>query len=1164
VAVRHSGLRAAQEHRRAGQWRSPCREPIRSLNPAMPTIFDNQERRLLDALRKVLAGAVAADFCIGYFHLRGWSQLADLIDDFKGGDEGKCTLLVGMQTPPEQVSRDLQSALRKPELPDGPRLAQLKQEAVASFRSQIEFGIPTAQAEATLRHLARQIRQRKVCIKLFLPYALHAKLYLVHRADNVAPLIGYLGSSNLTFAGLSGQGELNIDVLDQDSAQKLHEWFEKRSNDPACLDISAELADLIENSWARETLIPPYLVYLKMAYHLSEDARVGEHQFRMPRDMESELLDFQKAAVQLAARRLYRNGGVLLGDVVGLGKTLMATAVAKVFQEDDPRSNTLIICPPKLRELWQFHADKFGLTARVISLGDVIGALPGLLGFRTLIIDESHNLRNRNGRRYGAIRDYIDRFEPRVLLVSATPYNKQFTDLGNQLRLFVDENQDLGVRPERFFKYWAEQGRNEADFRARFQTSPNSLRAFEQSEYADDWRDLMRMFLVRRKRDFIIRNYAQFDEDRQRYYVTLKGKPFYFPVRSPKRLTFPVDDSDPDDQYAKLFRDRVVALIEKLVLPRYGLANYLVGNADEMANSEEKVILANLNRAGRRLIGFCRTNLFKRLESSGHSFLLSVKRHILRNMVALHALEEALPLPIGTQNAAMLDTAVSDEDTDALDLDGNDLSGETPERVESASVQLSSLQQSARHVYETYRDQFTNRFSWLDPKFFSADLKAALVADAKILLRILQQAGEWDPARDAKLHELHRLLTKKHKKDKVLVFTQFADTAEYLGEQLHALGVDDLAVVTSGSSDPVSLARRFSPSTNGGLKSNETPLRVLIATDVLSEGQNLQDCHIAVNYDLPWAIIRLIQRAGRVDRIGQKHDTIVIYSFLPADGVERIIALRGRLARRLEENQEVIGTDESFFGEQAEAKLRDLYTEKADALDDDPSDEDVDLTSVALQVWNSASAESRHKAEKLPPIVYATRAHTSASDDPTGVLVYLRIPRNRETHDLLVRLGEDGTIVSHSLAAIFRAAACSPETPAVEPLPNHHDLVATAVEHAVSELQTLGGQLGTLRSIRRKVYERLKSYRDQLQRNPDLFAEETTAQLDELMTVLFRCPLKQSARDKLSRQLKLNIPDHDLLDLVSLLHADGTLCDVPDEAAPKEPQILCSLGLRGE
>jgi len=139
-------------------------------------------------------------------------------------------------------------------------------------------------------------------------------------------------------------------------------------------------------------------------------------------------------------------------------------------------------------------------------------------------------------------------------------------------------------------------------------------------------------------------------------------------------------------------------------------------------------------------------------------------------------------------------------------------------------------------------------------------------------------------------------------------------------------------------------------------------LRVLVGTDVLAEGLNLQDAHIVVNYDLPWAIIRLIQRAGRVDRIGQKHDTILVYSFLPADGVDRIINLRTRLFRRLQENQEVIGTDESFFGEDAATKLRDLYTEKAGTLDDDQTDDDIDLVSLALQVWNSASPEDKKAA----------------------------------------------------------------------------------------------------------------------------------------------------------------------------------------------------------
>jgi hypothetical protein len=145
-------------------------------------------------------------------------------------------------------------------------------------------------------------------------------------------------------------------------------------------------------------------------------------------------------------------------------------------------------------------------------------------------------------------------------------------------------------------------------------------------------------------------------------------------------------------------------------------------------------------------------------------------------------------------------------------------------------------------------------------------------------------------------------------------------------------------VLTGDHPNPTAAAWRFSPVSNNRRSrvSTDDETRVLIATDVLSEGQNLQDCHVVVNYDLPWAIIRLIQRAGRVDRIGQEADRILCYSFWPADGVERIINLRNRVRRRLRENAEVVGTDESFFeDETSDQAIRDLFTEKSGILDGD-------------------------------------------------------------------------------------------------------------------------------------------------------------------------------------------------------------------------------------
>jgi len=1139
----------------------------------MPTIYDNIEHHLINALRVTLLDAESADCCVGYFNLRGWGRLADIVASrIDGGDDrdagSRCIrVLVGMHRAPEEEMRLTQGAVRQETVLDGPTAARLRLRAAESFKRQLEFGVPTAEAERALQQLARQLRARQVRVKLFLRYPLHAKLYLAHRSDPIAPLVAYLGSSNLTQAGLSGQGELNVDVLDQDAARKLQRWFDERWNDSFAFDISDELAGLIEASWAREELLAPYLVYLKMIYHLAEEARQGEREFKMPKEFQGIILDFQAKAVSLAAHHLHRRGGVMLGDVVGLGKTLMATAIAKIFQEDEGY-NTLILCPPKLTSMWQEYIERYGLVARVMSIGRVLSELPEkTIRYRLVIIDESHNLRNRNGKRYRVIHDYIDRNDSRCLLLTATPYNKQFTDVGNQLRLFLDEERDLGLRPEQFFQTWSTKGYNEADFRARYQTSPRSLRAFEQSFFPDDWRDLMRLFLVRRTRRFIMKNYARYDAERQRHYVMLGDQPSYFPLRQPRNLRFALDDSDPDDQYARLYRESVVDVIQDLRLPRYGLANYLHPDAGRRADANEKRILNNLNRAGRRLIGFCRTNLFKRLESSGSSFLLSLRRHILRNMVTLHALENDLPVPIGTQDAAMLDTAISDVDLEWADPDAL-ADGSTPddEALGISGESIDTYRTRAAQVYEAYRTRYQNRFDWLNPRFFLEipdlgrlagqgrdTLRNNLLADAEALLGLVVAAGSWDPRRDAKLDAIHQLITETHGQDKVLVFTQFADTARYVAEQLQQRGVADLAVATSQAADPTALARRFSPhSNNYTFRPDETSLRVLIATDVLAEGQNLQDCAVVVNYDLPWAIVRLIQRAGRVDRIGQQHDAILVYVFEPAEGIEHIIRLRARLSQRLQENQEVIGTDESFFGEEIADKLRDLYTEKAGVLDED-DDQDVDLASVALQVWNSASDDARRQAERLPPVVYATRPHAAEPDDPAGVLAYLRFP---DAVDALVRVDSHGNIVSQSMTTILRTATCTPETPALPRHPDHHDLTARAVQQAVTEVTRLGGQLGSLRSTRRKVYERLKTYREALrqkrQDNPDL---------DRAFDALFRFPLTRPARDALTRQLRLAITDPALAEMVITFYINERLVRITEERPTPEPVIVCSMGL---
>jgi SNF2 family DNA or RNA helicase len=176
---------------------------------------------------------------------------------------------------------------------------------------------------------------------------------------------------------------------------------------------------------------------------------------------------------------------------------------------------------------WKYVAD-YRLIAQVLPTSRAIRELPQLRRYRLIIIDESHNLRNREGQRYRAIQEYITANESKVILLSATPYNKSFLDLSAQLRLFIAEDRDIGLRPERYIH---EIGEHALGIQ---QTNTRSLAAFEKSEYTDDWRDLMRLYMVRRTRSFIIQNYAETDSETGRPFLRLRdGKRSYFPVRVP-------------------------------------------------------------------------------------------------------------------------------------------------------------------------------------------------------------------------------------------------------------------------------------------------------------------------------------------------------------------------------------------------------------------------------------------------------------------------------------------------------------------------------------------------------------------------------------------------------------------------------------------------------
>ena len=338
---------------------------------------------------------------------------------------------------------------------------------------------------------------------------------------------------------------------------------------------------------------------------------------------------------------------------------------------------------------------------------------------------------------------------------------------------------------------------------------------------------------------------------------------------------------------------------------------------------------------------------------------------------------------------------------------------------------------------------------------------------------------------------------------------------------------------------------------------------------------------MVVNFDLPWAIIRLIQRAGRVDRIGQKAEEIRCYSFLPADGVERLINLRARITQRLHENAEVVGTDEAFFEDEDAERLRKLSIQTAGALDD--QDDEVDLASYAWQIWKTATENNpalAREIEALPPVIYTAKRTPSSPTllpegegsrfpSPSGrgvggegilegdsALVYVKSP---EGNDHLAWVNAQGEAVTESQFTILRMAECKPDESALPRSEKHHDLVAVGLKLAVNQDKAVGGGLGRPSSPRRKCYDRLKEYARSLRGT--LFADD---ELERVIDDIHARPLLESAADTLNRLMRSGVNDEQLSDAVKSLREENQLTYAEDDAAQHEPKIVCSMGLIGK
>lgn len=1089
----------------------------------MTRIFDNIDLNLGDHLQETLKAFDHLDVAVGYFNLRGWKAFDEILRAKplpENPTRATVRILLGMMAggPEIEVLDELQSMVDGQERHEADReTAHARMhELLDHLRVQLMRGAPTQADRHTLASLRELIEDGRVEFKVFTRRPLHGKTYIFHRQDINNPITGFVGSSNLTPSGLASNLELNVDVIDSSGGgTDLANWFEARWNDPHSHLINGQILDLLDESWAAVAPRSPYEVFLKVCYDLSRDVREGLDEYSVPKEIQQELLDYQATAVRTLARRIMTRGGTMLGDVVGLGKTITAVAVAMMLREEHGYL-PLVVCPKNLVKMWQQYFDSYEIPGQVVSYSVAHTVLPTISRYRFVVVDESHTLRNNERRDYLAVQEYLERVSGKALLLTATPYNRRFEDVANQLGLFIQADDDLGIAPINALA-------TDPRLIDKVDGKITTLQAFRKSEDPDDWKRLMSEHLVRRTRTFIKNNYSDTDEDGSKYLTFADGTRFRFPERVAVPVDHPFAERDPA---ALMVDDVTLDTLRDLILPRYSLINYVDHDKEKDWSEAEKEVVENFRRARSNAAAFVRTTLYKRLSSGGYAFTLSLRRHVARNEMFLHAIDNGLALPTGTiQESDLLD----DDDIVEQDVDESERLGD-----------------EASQRYEALLDSNPTHITWVRPSLFAPTLREGLAADTTAIRELLDLYGEWDSTRDSKLEALLDLIEREHADEKILVFTEYKDTAKYLAGAIRTRGVDRVDSATGDDDDPTRLAKRFSPRSNASMIGSDESideLRVLVSTDVLSEGQNLQDAHIVVNYDLPWAIVRLIQRAGRVDRVGQTSPEVRLYSIFHGS-LGGVLSLRGRIADRLAQSARAFGSDEQFFGSEDEVQT---ITHLYNGLLDDPDDsEDIDAASLAYQYWRNAleqTPEIAAKVQRLPDLVDATRARR-VTDKDSGVACYVRTESGIDGFGWISLDGETRLLTGVETLRVFES---TPGDAALERLHHHDELVEDLVR---GPLATPAAVAGRLRGTRKTIWNRLGAGLID-------YGPETSAALD----LLYQHPLTSEADRRLRNGIRNGATDDELAGRLAALHRDDRLV-IEQRGSNDSIRIVSTMGVK--
>ncbi len=835
-----------------------------SLSTTRPLFIDNRNGNSLDraiarhlnALRAEAALPWGLDIASAFFNVPGFNLIADGVEHL-----AKVRLLLGAEPTPESAMPH-----RQPGDPPEPRFTQ---QQVAKSLEQLDEGLrrdrdllPFDQStDQAVRRLLDLLHGGKVEVRRYTRQFLHAKAF-VFRTSGGGTVVG---SSNLTYAGLRGNMELNLGHYADPVVGKVESWFDEMWQAAEPFDLAAIFDRLMAE-------FPPYLIFLRVLWELYGD-ELGE-EIKASGDIP--ITTFQQHGVWRALRILRQHGGVVIADGVGLGKTFVAGEIVRLYRER--RQRVLLICPAALRDsTWDQFRHRFELFMEVVSYeqlardrqlgGDQVHLRSPIDEYALVVIDEAHNYRNPDSvARAGVLRQLLMGQRRDVVMLSATPVNNSLWDLYHVLRYFVKQDAafaDKGVLSlrDRF---------EEAMREDPFNLNPDLLYP------------IIDATTVKRTRSFIKRHY---ENDLIRL-PDGRRVPIQFPKPLASTITYDLDGVLPG----------FLSEIEQALMPPSGHPDLT------LARYQPETYPAGQPPLGTDLaiVGLIRSGLLKRFESSVHAFARTTGKMVREHDLFLRGLDQGLVI----RKELMHELSAANDDDEIEELLA------ASEHTEPASQfnvpALRADVERDRAMLDRLCGRALSVRAQDDPKL------AALVEE---LVKIAEQAE-----RDGLDEEDRR------RKRKVLVFSFYEDTIDWIETfLLDRIERDPRLAVFRGRTASVAgnesrngVTREhavfgFAPESTGappparGEQADKYDL--LLCTDVLAEGMNLQQCRNIINYDLPWNPMRLVQRHGRIDRIGSRHDRVFLRTYFPDDELDRLLNLEHRVRRKLAQAAFSVGVE---------------------------------------------------------------------------------------------------------------------------------------------------------------------------------------------------------------------------------------------------------------